>query len=99
MQPGAKQGYDLARLKLDLSGLSDVEIEALGHEYYCERFLDNARNGVRETHDGDELYFWERRFKHACFIRPEELLIDKARVARLPWIMPLIEGKIADSEC
>lgn len=91
----SRTGYDLNRLLLDVSNMSNAEIEAAGRAYYSERFLDNARNGQRETHDGEVLYFWESRFNHSCF----KVGIEKARIERLPWILPIIEGSIPDAEC
>lgn len=99
MQQAQKQGYDLQRLITSLKGQTDAEIEKYGREYYAERFLDNARNGQRETHDGQVLYFWESRFNHSCFMSPDKVRIDRARVERLMWVLPIIEGKIADTEC
>lgn len=99
MQMAGKKGYDLNRLILDLSGLTDEEIERCGRDYYAESMLDNAYRGIRFTHDEIEVKFWERRFEHGCFISPDKVRIDRARVARLPWILPLIAGNIPDSEC
>jgi hypothetical protein len=99
MQQQGKIRYDLSRLILDLSDRSDAEIEAIGRKYYADSMLDVANKGIRQTHDDQELHFWKHRFDHSCFISPAKILVDKGRVARLPWILPIVAGNIADTEC
>ena len=95
----SKRAYDLGRLILDLSDLSDAEVEAVGRKYYEESMLDIAFKGIRQTHDGQEVHFWKHRFDHSCFVSPDKVLIDIGRIARLPWVLPIIAGNIAGTEC
>lgn len=86
-----------ALLVLDHRPLS--EVEALGAKMYSDIFLDTARDGRKPMHDGSEARFFPDTFKHAFFKSPGDYEIDNRRVARIHWILPLIAGKLPNSEC
>lgn len=100
-----EQYLDLNSLLTDLSNLTDPEVEETGYRLYGELFLDTEARGVRKTHDGEDVYFWEERFDHAFFapanfhLTTEKQIVDKGRVARIKWILPLIGGEVPNSEC
>ena len=100
-----ENNLDINSLILNLYDLDDSDIERLGYESYCDLFLDSEIRGIRKTHDDEDVYFWEERFSHAFFTpanwqyTTEKQVIDKARVARIKWILPLIGGLMTNSEC
>ena len=96
----------LASLLIDLSETSDEEANRLVFEKYVELYLDattaSCRVGVRETHDGEPVVFFEDRFDHAfaktvawCRKGP----FDRLRGERVAWIGPVIAGEIEGTEC
>ena len=96
---------DLSSLILDLTGLDDVEIEEVGRAQYRAACIDANGYGIRLTHDGQEVEFWESRFEHAfSSVRDSralerERLIDGRRVARINWICEIIAGHVPNSDC
>jgi len=96
---------DLRTLLTGCDDLSLEKIEALGKKLYSDIFLDNARRGLRSTHDGEQAAFFNTRFDHAFYVTNKtdrskhKLVIDKRRVERIKWVCPLIEGLVPDSEC
>jgi hypothetical protein len=99
MKEGAEKTPNLEDSLVILTGLPDEKVERIGRKLYSELFLTNSRNGIHLTHDGDRVYFWERQFNHSFFISPAKELIDRSRIARMRWVLPLIQGKVPDSEC
>jgi hypothetical protein len=100
----------LASLLLDLSGLSDEKAEELTYrEYiklYTDREMHSGRIGLRKTHDGKDVIFYEDRFEHAFFTSAYKTSrqynkgkLDRVRASRLPWIGQIIEGNIPGTEC
>jgi hypothetical protein len=75
------------------------EVETLGTKLYSDMFLDTARGGCKPMHDGCEARFYPATFKHAFFKSPGDYEIDNRRVARIHWILPMIAGKLPQSEC
>ena len=93
------QGLNLLGLELSLFELDDIQIEDLGEKSYKELFLDTNFSGVRYTHDNQKVTFSKDRFRHAFYLSPKKNEIDKRRVIRIKWILPLIQGKVLNSEC
>jgi hypothetical protein len=100
-----EEHLDLNTLLIDLTDLEISEIEEIGYKSYCDLFLDTEKRGVRKTHDEEDVYFWENRFTHAFYApavwqnTTRKEVIDKIRVARIKWILPLISGQVPNSEC
>lgn len=95
----------LDSLLLDLAGLDDAGIESVGREQFRYACIDTDGRGVRFTHDGQEVEFWESRFDHAFFaardsrFSDEKAVIDARRVARIRWICEIIAGRVPNSDC
>ena len=100
----------LASLLIDLSETSDEEANRLVFEKYVELYLDattaSCRVGVRETHDGEPVVFFEDRFDHAFFTSGQKTSrpyakdrFDRRRGERVAWIGPVIAGTIEGSAC
>ena len=105
MTQGEGKIIDLRNLLLDFEGLSDEEVEMLGRKFYSDDFLTIAKRGIHKLHDGEDVAFFVERFDHA-FFKPIDwktskvkALIERGRVARIKWILPLIQGKVPNSEC
>lgn len=90
---------DLDSLLLDLTGLDDAGIEAMGRESYINACIDAEGRGVRLTHDGQDVEFWESRFEHAFFTGRDKTVIEGRRVARIKWICEIIGGRAPNSDC
>jgi len=100
----------LASLLLDLSGLSDVEAEELTYQEYIKLYTVRQTRcgmiGVRETHDGDAVIFYEDRFYHAFFTTVDKISrqynkakFDRVRGSRIRWIGEVIQGNIDGTSC
>lgn len=104
-EKGVSPKVNLDKLLLDLSGLNDQEVEALGRRLYQELYLTSGKYGIHNAHDGDKIYFREDRFKHAFETAKEWRLssnkdvIDKSRIVRIKWIKEFIEGNVTNTEC
>jgi hypothetical protein len=90
---------NLDSLLLDLTGLDDAGIEELGRERYCSACIDANGHGVRVTHDGEEVEFWDTRFDHAFFSGREKRVVEGNRVSRIRWICEIIAGRAPNSDC
>ena len=100
---------NLAGLLIDLTDLSDKEAEWLVFEKYVELYLvrgmEPRRMGIRQTHDGTVAKFAESRFRHAFRTSSKAVrrfgkdILVRSRGERVPWIGPVIAGKIAHTEC
>jgi hypothetical protein len=82
-----------------LFGLNNIEVEDFGRGLYTAQFLTNYVSGIHPTHDGQKVSFSLNRFDHAFFESPAKDLIDRSRVARIRWILPLIQGLAINSQC
>ena len=100
----------LASLLIDLSETSDEEANRLVFEKYVELYLDattaSCRVGVRETHDGEPVVFFEDRFDHAFFTSGQKTSrpyakdrFDRRRGERVAWIGLVIAGAVEGTEC
>lgn len=83
----------------NIVGLDAIQIEDRGQELYKELFLTTEYSGVHYTHDEQEITFSKIRFRHAFYLSPMKNEIDKRRVARIRWILPIISGQALNSEC
>ncbi len=99
MKEGIGKIKDLRDSLLDLEGFSESEIEILGRRHFSDLFLTNAIRGIHKLHDGEDVVFYKKTFDHAFFLSPKKEVIEKARVARIRWILPLISGIVPTSEC
>jgi hypothetical protein len=83
----------------------DDAIERIGRNLYAENLLTSTHSGVFQMHDGEQVKFQKTRFDHAFFMAgnwqtsKEKTGIDVRRVARLRWILPIIQGEILSTEC
>jgi len=100
----------LTGLFLDLSGFCDEDAERIVFREYAKRYLDRptqtGRVGVRKTHDGQDVVFFEDRFQHAFYTSGEKTSrqyakdkFERSRGERVAWIGPLLAGEIEGSEC
>lgn len=96
---GIEKEVNLNFLIESLIGLNYIEIEEFGRKLYAELFLTSNFSGVQLSHDGEKVSFSVDRFDHAFYESPRKNLIDKSRVARIRWILPLITGKAKNSQC
>jgi hypothetical protein len=93
---------DLTPLLLDLTGLDDTAIEALGIKTYNDLYLQTAQRGIHKAHDGESVYFYKNvGTGHALHktISQNKDTICPLRVERVKWIKEFICGNVADSEC
>jgi hypothetical protein len=97
---------NLRELLIDLSAVTDAELEKKGRELYRTYCLDNDRFGVRLCHDGQKAIFHATRFSHAFYDKPSRWsyvksrdLPDESRLERVRWIGEVVGGKAPDSEC
>ncbi len=101
---------NLATLLLDLSDLSDEEAKDLTYREYIKNYMDqetrSGKIGLRKTHDGEYVIFFEDRFYHAFFTSIEKIsrpynkgIFDKERAARVRWIGEVISGNINGTSC
>jgi hypothetical protein len=95
----------LDSILIDLTGLDDAAVENLGRERFRAACIDAEGRGLRLTHDGQEVEFWQTRFDHAFFssrdsrFSDEKAVIDARRVARINWICEIIAGRVSNSDC
>jgi hypothetical protein len=100
----------LAALILDLSGLSDQEAEDVVFQRYIDLYLDRQTHtgwvGIRKTHDGEDVVFFEDRFEHAFCTTKDRTSrqyakdrFQRSRGERVAWIGPIVAGEIEGSEC
>lgn len=97
---------DLNALLLDLTGLTDAEIEKLGRTEYARLYLCSGGRGSLRAYDGSEVVFFEDRFEHAFFTTADRYrhqfaknVIARDRVARIGWIGPIIKGEAPNTQC
>jgi hypothetical protein len=97
---------DLNALLLDLAGLTNSDIEALGRRRFDEIYINLRDCGILQTHDGQEVTIWRERFDHAFFTtsnpishkdRKDLLAVD--RIQRVAWIGPVIRGLVDNTQC
>lgn len=95
----------LDALLLDLGDLSDEDLAYRARQLYNEIYITSGKFGVRKTHDGENIKFWENRFRHA-FCRSKDFrfsnakdCIDRPRVERMAWIGEVVRGKVPNSAC
>ena len=93
-------------LYVDVEKLNDEESDLLGKKLFCEQFLNQGKRGVFILHDGSEVFFFEDRYEHAFHTSCDrirkpysKLKIARDRISRVKWIKPIIQGKIAGTEC
>src|SRR6266702_4615550 len=96
----------LHELLIDLSTVSDEQLDAKGRELYREYCLDNDKFGIRTCHDGQKVVFHADRFSHAFYDKPDRWsyvkskdLPDESRLERIRWITEVIAGNVPGSEC
>jgi hypothetical protein len=99
MKQGMGKITDVRTLLLDLDDLSDSEVAELGRKEYSDLFLTMAKRGIHDLHDGEKVVFFAERYDHAFFISPTKVNIERGRVARIRWILPLMQGKVPNSQC
>jgi hypothetical protein len=96
---------NLDDLLLDISGLNDQEIESRARKLYRELYITSGNFGVHKTHDGEDVTFWDSRFKHVtCTSKDfrfsdEKACLDKPRIERIAWVGEVISGKVPNSAC
>ncbi len=105
MEQGTGKITDIRDLLLDLQGKSDEEIESVGRQNYSDLFLTIAKRGIHKLHDGQDIAFFLERFDHAFFKSikwqdsEKKEIIERGRVERVKWILPMIQGEVPNSEC
>jgi hypothetical protein len=97
---------DLQSLLLDLNGVSDVQAEELGRAEFRRLYVPGAFRGTLRAYDDSEVVFFEDRFDHAFFTTVDRYrrpyaknVLDRARVARVRWIGPILRGEVANTQC
>src|SRR4029078_12781821 len=95
----AVQQVDLASLMIECSHLPERECGELARRLFNDTFLDTARRGVRKTHDGHDVYIFPDRLKHCFYEKETRTCIDRIRLQRLAWILPMLQGRVSRSEC
>jgi len=99
----------LASLLLDLSNLSDKEAEEKTFQEYVRLYTDRETYkgmiGVRKTHDGEDVIFYEWRFDHAFFESAYKTSrkynkgkFAMHRATRIQWIGEIISGNVDGCE-
>ena len=100
----------LASLLLDLENLSEEEAEEKTYKEYIKLYTDHETHkgmvGVRKSHDGDDVLFYEWRFDHAFFESAYKTSrqynkgkFSQQRASRIRWIGEIIAGNIEGCEC
>jgi hypothetical protein len=88
--------------------LSDKQIEALGRQLYQDHCVIPARAGLVTTHDGLAVTMYSKNedFVHAFYKAATKDRrgwakdeIDPRRVARARWIVPVVGGQVAGTQC
>jgi len=85
---------------------ADEELAAFGLEQYRGLILNKGSLGVHTTHDGHDAFFWHNRFEHAFYQANSRAnwgiskdAPSRSRIAKMPWIIPVISGAIEGVEC
>lgn len=92
-------------LLLNLSQIHEDDLEEFALQNYRKYLIDANGRGDHKCHDGEAVIIWETRAAHALYTPKnhketfEKQKIDKRRVERLPWLLPLIAGEMPNSEC
>jgi hypothetical protein len=98
---------NLNDLLLDFSGLTDEEAMVQGEDLYFREFISrNNRSGSIIAHDGEVVIFYGDRYHHAFHTSHDrarnpysKAKVARDRIERLNWIRPIVEGKVANTEC
>ena len=92
-------------LLLDLTEIPEEKLEVFARQKFRELCIDSNGRGMHQCHDGEAVVIWESRFEHA-FFKPEnwkdtsqKQVLDRSRIQRTAWIVPLIGGEFQNSEC
>jgi hypothetical protein len=88
------------------SALSAEEKLALAEKTYVALYIENEVWGKLPLHDGQEAIFYRDRWEHATHTSSDlrrkptdKSKLSPERIARLPWIGPLIAGTVPNSVC
>ncbi|MBI3683702.1 MAG: hypothetical protein HY235_25285 [Acidobacteria bacterium] len=91
---------------LDLTGLTDAEIERLGRRRFNELYINLRDCGVLGAHDASDVVIWRERFDHAFFTTTDPIshrdrkdLLAVDRIQRVAWIGPVIQGLVDNTQC
>lgn len=97
---------DLNALLLNLTGLTDLDAEALGRAEYRRLYARGGGRSSLKAYDGVEVVFFDDRFDHAFFSTTDRYrkpgakdLIARDRVERIAWIGPILRGEVANTQC
>jgi hypothetical protein len=97
---------DLDAQLLNLDGLTEAEIEAIGRTEYERLYILSGKFGVHRLHDDSEAIFWLDRFEHAFWTSPNrrrdpysKTMLALERIARVRWIAAVMRGCVPESEC
>jgi len=96
---------DLDSLLIDVKGMDFPEVERIGREAYEQLYLQSSTQGVLNTHDGYNVFFFADSFDYGFFTRSEwqistiKDIVDRRRVRRVKWIREFIAGNVANSQC
>ena len=97
---------DLRRLLVDIENLDLIEIERMGRRLYEEIYLKFDAYGVLKSHDGEDVFFWKKRFDHAFFTSKnrawhpaDKSVLAVDRIMRIRWIEHVITGRATGSSC
>lgn len=97
---------DLKNLFVDVEGLDLRAMEEKGRFLYKEIYLQFGVYGIVKAHDGEDVFFWGKRFEHAFFTsrnrarHPDDksnFAVD--RMTRIRWIGPIIAGQVEGVAC
>jgi len=92
-------------LLLDITDIHENDLEEFARQKYRELFIQSNGRGEHTLHDGEKVIFWETRFEHALYDAKEwqhsavKDVLDKRRLERLAWVLPLLSGNMPTSEC
>lgn len=96
---------NLDDLLIDISVIPLEELEIYARKLYADLFLTGEPVGTHLLHDENQVNFKRGRFKHAFSkadnwqVSKEKTGLDARRIARIQWILPVIQGKVSGSEC
>ena len=97
---------DLQKMRLDLSGLTDTEIEARGLEEFSRNYLKNGRAGMLNLCKGGIALFHPDRYCHAFRKSADRIghpesksAVAVERVERILWIKEVLEGRVTGTQC
>ncbi len=97
---------ELAGLLIDCSELDDDDVEALGRSWWIREYTNDGSVRVLHAHDGEDVYFFPDRFKHAFYTSSDPARhqdgkdrLDRRRVERVRWIGAVIAGQVRGSLC